>query len=385
MEIKTKEMTALNPSVGADGGQSSLCNEAIVTENQENDNHEGKDFDEMYRKLRRMSDPDYLHTYSMTELYETTFDSRPSIVEGLLDAGAYILVGAPKIGKSFLVAQIAYHVSTGQKLWDFEVKQGTVLYLALEDDYQRIQKRMFMMYGVEDTPALRFATVAKKVGGGFDEQMDGFMRDYPDTKLIIVDTLQKVRELGGDAYSYAADYEVIGRLKALADKHKVCMLIVHHTRKQGASDKLDAVSGTNGINGSADGSLIMEKPVRTGLEATINITGRDHQDQILYLKKDPMTQIWNLERVENEMYREPPDPVLEAVAKLVTVEQPVWTGSPSELAEAIRSELAVNALTKYLNIRCGKLAEEYHVRYENKAKHSGRRVTLTYLPPETAR
>lgn len=211
------------------------------------------------------------------------------------------------------------------------------------------------------------------------------MRDYPDTKLIIVDTLQKVRELGGDAYSYAADYEVIGRLKALADKHKVCMLIVHHTRKQGASDKLDAVSGTNGINGSADGSLIMEKPVRTGLEATINITGRDHQDQILYLKKDPVTQIWNLERVENELYREPPDPVLEAVAKLVTVEQRVWTGSPSELAEAIRSELAANALTKYLNIRCGKLTEEYHVRYENKAKHSGRRVTLTYLPPETAR
>ena len=69
------------------------------------------------------------------------------------------------------------------------------------------------------------------------------------------------------------------------------------------------------------------------------------------------------------------------MAKLVTVEQPVWTGAPSELAEAIRSELAVNALTKYLNIRCGKLTEEYHVRYENKAKHSGPKGNTGVLTP----
>ena len=55
-----------------------------------------------------------------------------------LYSGAYILAGAPKIGKSFLVAQLAYHVSTGQRLWGYEVHQGTVLYLALEDDFQRI-------------------------------------------------------------------------------------------------------------------------------------------------------------------------------------------------------------------------------------------------------
>ena len=55
----------------------------------------------------------------MTELYQTTFDSRPSIIDGLLDAGAYLLVGSPKIGKSFLVAQIAYHVSYGTKALGF--------------------------------------------------------------------------------------------------------------------------------------------------------------------------------------------------------------------------------------------------------------------------
>ncbi len=53
----------------------------------------------------------------MTELYQTAYQSRPPIIDGLLYAGAYILAGAPKIGKSFLVAQIAYHVSTGEALW----------------------------------------------------------------------------------------------------------------------------------------------------------------------------------------------------------------------------------------------------------------------------
>ena len=88
----------------------------------------------------------------MTELFQTSYKSRPPIIENLLHSGAYLLAGAPKIGKSFLVAQIAYHVSTGQELWGCKVHQGTVLYLALEDDFQRIQNRMFMMYGVNDTP-----------------------------------------------------------------------------------------------------------------------------------------------------------------------------------------------------------------------------------------
>ena len=93
----------------------------------------------------------------------------------------------------------------------------------------------------------------------------------------------------------------------------------------------------------------MQKKKRTALEATVDVVGRDQQDQILYLSKDPNTQIWNLDKTETELHREPPDPVLEAVA---------------------------NALTKYLNVKCGRLADEYSIRYENKARPSGRRVQL---------
>ena len=139
------------------------------------------------------------------------------------------------------------------------------------------------------------------------------------------------------------------------------------------------ISGTTGLLGCADGSLLMQKKKRTALEATIDVVGRDQQDQILYLRKDADTQIWNLEKVENELHKEPPDHVLEAVSGLVSAEQPVWTGSPSELADAVHVGMAANALSKYLNVKSGRLLDEYRVRYENKVRHEGRRITLAFV------
>ena len=381
--INTKEKTAITSSVGADERQSitKYCNNIISIEPQEinsADENSQENIEETYHQLCRLSDPYYLHTVSMTELYQTSYGSRPPIIDGLLYTGAYILAGAPKIGKSFLVAQIAYHVSTGKKLWGLDVDQGTVLYLALEDDYQRIQSRMFMMYGVEDSEKLHFATVANKIGNGLDEQLEYFIKTHLGTKLIVIDTMQKIREVGGEAYSYASDYEIIGKLKKFADKYHICVLVVHHTRKQPAGDTFEMISGTTGLLGCADGSLLMQKKKRTALKATIDVVGRDQQDQIIYLTKDPNTQIWNLERMETELYKEPPDNILEAISKLVNSEQPEWAGTPSELADALNIGMAANALTKYLNIKCGRLKDKYGISYENKARHSGRRVVLTY-------
>ena len=97
------------------------------------------------------------------------------------------------------------------------------------------------------------------IGSGLDEQLEKFVREHSDTKLIIVDTLQKVREMVSDNYSYSSDYEVIGKLKQFADRHGVCILIVHHTRKQPAGDSFEKISGTTGLSGCADGALMMQK------------------------------------------------------------------------------------------------------------------------------
>lgn len=373
------EKTALNTSVGADERQSiqKTTDSIIPTSNPKiNDPTENSEesFEEMCRRMQRLTDPRYLHTITLTELFQTSYTSRPPIIEGLLYAGAYILAGAPKIGRSFMVAQIAYHVSTGQDLWEYKVHQGTVLYLALEDDFQRIQSRMFMMYGVEDTPNLHFATTAGKIGNGLDEQLENFIREHSDTNLIIIDTMQKIREVGGEAYSYASDYEIIGKIKQFADQHGICVLTVHHTRKQQADDSFETISGTTGLLGCADGSLLMQKKKRTGLDATVKVVGRDQQDQILYLKKDPQTQIWNLERLENELHKEPPNPVLETVAKMVTE---VWCGSPTELVSFLQIDMQPNTLTKHLNVNSGRLLLEHNIQYENTRTHAGRKIMLT--------
>lgn len=375
MNPETKEKTAINTPVGADVRQPNP-NQLIASitdlpaESNEN-------FDELKKKLRRMQDPAYLPTVTMTELYDMVYESKPPVIDGLIQNGTYIFAGAPKIGKSFLMAQLAYHVATGKPLWGYDIHQGTVLYLALEDGHERLQKRMYRMFGVEDVGNLHFAINAKQLGNGLDAQLEKFVREHPDTRLIIIDTLQKVRELSGEAYSYRDDYQIIGQLKQLADKFQLCMLVVHHTRKSPANDEFDRISGTTGIYGCADGAFVLSKERRTDSAATLSISGRDQPDQCIHLVRDEETLQWNFDHADTEMYKEPPDPLLEKVAALVTDELPTWQGSATELIAATGCEIQPNALAKRLNVNAAKLLSDYQIRYTNSHTKTGSRITLT--------
>ena len=138
MSVKEKT-TAPVSSVSADEEQSfNVTVDSIADDTAENKGfHEY--FKEMQREMIREMDPSYLPVLSMNELYETAYDSKPPLIDGLLYPGTYLFAGAPKIGKSFFVAQLAYHISKGLPLWGYPVRKGTVLYLALEDDYRRLQ------------------------------------------------------------------------------------------------------------------------------------------------------------------------------------------------------------------------------------------------------
>ena len=275
------------------------------------------------------------------------------------------------------MAQLAYHVATGQKLWDCEVHQGTVLYLALEDGYERLQRRMYRMFGVEGADKLHFAISAKQLGNGLDTQLEKFVREHPDTRLIIIDTLQKVRELSGEAYSYRDDYQIIGQLKQFSDKIGLCMLIVHHTRKSAANDEFDRISGTTGIYGCADGAFVLSKENRTDNAATLSVSGRDQPDQRIHLVRDEERLLWRFDHADKEPYREPPDPLLEKVAVLVTEESPTWTGSATELISALALDMQPNALAKRLNVKAGRLLSDFKVSYKNVRTKIGSHITLT--------
>ena len=383
MDRSQEKTTVPYPPVGADGGQSlsQKPNQSIAEEQAEHKPQE-RDFREIMRKMDRVNDPAYLPSLSMNELYEKVYPGKPPVVEGLLYPGVYLFVGAPKVGKSFLMAQLAYHVSKGLPLWGYEVRQGAVLYLALEDDYPRLQGRLYRMFGEDSAADLHLSIYAKQLNSGLEEQLRRFVREHPDTRLIIIDTLQKIREAGAEKYSYADDYKVITSLKHLADGTGICLLLVHHTRKQQADDKFDMISGTNGLMGAADGAFLLQKERRTDSAATLDISGRDLQDQRLYLKRDEERLAWELERRETEPYKEPPDPVLEAVAALVTAERPEWRGTATDLTAALGVDMKANALAMRLNVRAWRLSYEYHIRYESTRTHAGRSIRLTLEPPQ---
>ena len=371
---KEKEMTAPNVSVGADTEQSSLnlSNNSLTDFDQD---FKGAD-DDLYREIQRRMAPDYLETVSMTTLYDTDFEGQEPLIDGLLYRGAYLLAGSPKVGKSFLMAQLAYHISTGTPLWNYPVHKGTVLYLALEDDYRRLQERSYRMFGTAENESLFFSVSAGQLGSGLDEQLTNFLREHPDTSLIIIDTLQKVREVGGDNYSYANDYQIITRLKALADSYGICLLLVHHTRKQQSDDKFDMISGTNGLLGAADGAFLLTKEKRTGNAACLDVSGRDQPDQRLHLFRNEETLAWELERVETELWKAPPEPLLEQVSAFLSSGGKEWAGTPTELASILGVDMKPNALTRRLNVNAGRLLNEYSIRYESCRNRIERTVKL---------
>lgn len=367
------EKTAPNEPTAIGTGQSSTNNSIIA----QSDEKVNADF---YKKMiRQMTDPSYLPTISMPELYENVYDGKPPIIDGLLYAGTYLFVGAPKVGKSFFMLQLAYHISTGLSLWDYPVRKSSVLYLALEDDYHRLQERLYRMFGTDCAPDLHFSVTARQLGKGLNEQLQGFITEHKDTRLIIIDTLQKVREIGGESYSYGSDYDIITQIKQFADAHKVCLLLVHHTRKQKADDTFDMISGTNGLLGAADGAFLLYKQKRTSNKAILEIAGRDQQDQKISLVRNEERLCWDFESAETELWKEPPEPLLEKIAALITDDCPEWSGTATELSEKLCTDIPVNMLTKRLNVCAGKLKNNYGIEYRSCRTHDSRKIEFRRL------
>lgn len=382
IDNRTKEKTASDSSVGADAKQP-ICNNKEIITNKETDGNL-----QAANKIENLSAPvhtgaDELKTKSLVEILDTTFPPQMPLIEDFLYTGTYLFAGAPKLGKSFFMAQIGFHISTGTPIWEHAVSKGTVLYLALEDNFARIQKRLSKMFDMADTDKFFFAVEAKSLKEGLDLQMENFIKEYSDTKLIIIDTLQKIREVGGDKYSYASDYEIMTKLKAFGDKYNIGILVVHHTRKLESADTFDMISGTQGLLGAADGAFVMQKEKRTENKAVLEISGRDQQDQKLHLRFDVSRCIWELEKTETELWKEPIDPLLEAISKVVNSEQTMWEGTATELVALLEGiEIPTNVITRRLNVKAGELYRNHHIRFSSDHPHGQRRITLQLVESE---
>jgi len=207
------------------------------------------------------------------------------IVHNPLPQGLHILAGAPKVGKSWLTLLLALKVVSGEPFWGQPTEKGSVLYLCLEDSLARIKNRMLDLTDI--APAnIHFATVAETINGGVVDQIKEFITEVPDLTIIVIDTLQCIRNVSGDTTAYTNDYRDIKRLKHITDSKNIAILLVHHVRKQNDSDPFNMISGTTGLTGAVDGSYVLVKESKSSSSAKLFVTGRDIEDMEYMLEFD---------------------------------------------------------------------------------------------------
>ena len=234
-----------------------------------------------------------LETITAEDLQNRTYEPTHFLVDELIPEGLHILAGAPKIGKSWLALWLCLCVSQGQPLWNFAVAQGEVLYLSLEDSFQRIQTRLIDL--TEDAPStLHFAIMADTLKHGLEQQIEQFLTEHPASKLVVIDTLQRVRSAGNDSNLYANDYQDIGLLKKLADKRHIAILLIHHLRKLHDDDPMNMISGSTGLSGAVDSTFVLQKSSRLANIASLHCTGRDIAERTLKLEFGEEDHIWKL-------------------------------------------------------------------------------------------
>ena len=316
-----------------------------------------------------------LQTVDADALLYEPLEKPQFVVDGLIPTGLNLFCGAQKIGKSWLMLKLCLCVSQGLPLWEMPTTQGDVLYLCLEDTFSRIQDRLFQVTD-EASGRLHFAVASGKLTDGLIVQLEDYLKDYPDSKMIVIDTLQKIRTASNDN-AYASDYGDISLLKEFADRHSLALIAVHHIRKQNDSDVFNKVSGTTGLTGSADTTFVLEKENRASDTARLYVTGRDTPYQEFVLRFRACS--WELveKKTQEQLAKEAIPSVLFRVVDFMQ-DKSEWCGTATELIAAMgETETVPTVITKWLNEYHTTFLCENRINYKYSRKKEGRQIALT--------
>ncbi|MEV0309354.1 AAA family ATPase [Nonomuraea fuscirosea] len=234
--------------------------------------------------------------WTADELMSVTFPPTKWAVPGVIAEGLNLLAGPPKVGKSWLSLATAVAVAAGGKaLETIEVEPGPVLYLALEDTPRRLQSRMSKILGDKPAPrGLTLSTACDTLPRGGDQAIARWLERNPGARMVVIDVFAKIRGTTPPGLSaYDADYTAMSRAKNLADTYGVAVVLVHHVRKMGSDDFLEQVSGTNGLAGAADATLVLKRQRGTA-DGVLHVTGRDVEEAEYAMAFEPTAGVWRL-------------------------------------------------------------------------------------------
>lgn len=292
--------------------------------------------------VAKIGKPVQLETFTAVELLAMDLPEPRFACDGLIMEGLSFLAGAPKLGKSWLALQLAVAVALGESWLGEKCERGAVLYLALEDSKRRLQSRMQKVLDRRVCPpTLHLVTECPRLDEGGLGRISAWLKDRPDARLVIIDTLAKVkprRKKNGDVY--AEDSAAGAQLQALAFEHRAAVLVVTHTRKASADDFLEEVSGTLGLTGAADSVLVLKRD-RQAEEGTLSLTGRDIEERELALAFTSL-KLWTVlgAAADVRMSQERRE-----ILEVLRTWEPGPNGSPAMTPTRIAKELGKNAGT----------------------------------------
>lgn len=216
-------------------------------------------------------------------------------VRGIQPEGLALLVGRPKIGKTWLVMDMAISsAGGGYALGQIPVTAADTLAATLEDPERRVQDRLkAVLDGAPCPEKLAIATSWPRLDQGGLQWVEAWGKKHPGGRMYF-DTFARIRPAGSrNGTLYSDDYQALAGLQTVAGKYGLAIMVVHHTRKMASDDPLETVSGTQGLTGAADTVLVLRRN-RTDRDALLFVTGRDVEESDVKLRWDPTRCNWSL-------------------------------------------------------------------------------------------
>ncbi len=317
-----------------------------------------------------------LKIYSSEYIMNTPMKPIEYCVDGLISQGLFILAGAPKVGKSWLALDMCLSIAKGEKVLGKETSCGHVVYLSLEDSLIRLQNRL---YELTDDPSdnLHFAIMAESISNGLPEQIEYCRKRFDDLKIVFIDTLQMVRNESESGYS--TDYKELSVMKALADKLEITIVVVHHTRKCADSDPFNMISGSTGLSGCVDGSMVLIESKRGSRTAKLHCVGRDIENAEINLQFDSNLKKWIV--TDEPLNCKNKDNIFLAALYVYLKKHIDFCGTASELVNVLKSvsdeTFYPNRVTRDL-VQNGYTLRKYGIDFQYKRTRNGRLINLHY-------
>ena len=216
----------------------------------------------------------------MKQLMNTDIPPLKYAIKPIMPEGMGAIAGRPKAMKSWTALDACYAVQNGLQFMGHETEQGDVLYLALEDSKRRIKDRVLKLKNEKlNAPDIMLASDVPYLGFGFEESLLEWIESKEKPRLIVIDTLARIkpRQKKSAGTAYDLDNELLNKLQTIAIQKNISVCFVTHLSKATQDYSWDRIQGSVGMQGMTDFMWLIDRG-DNAKHASLTGRGRDIND-----------------------------------------------------------------------------------------------------------